>query len=1780
MGAAAINSSKAAFIVRILVESLQHRQDPRVLQIRRLLEAGFTGMRTDKRGVKRYYRDGRQIANPTAAEKKAVTNRGQRAVAKHLRISHDEAKSRISAIGPDTPPEHIKALANDLMNLSYKDLIRIKQDLGARGGWGSKAKMTDRLQQGVTRNELPTATRSGLQAVRVQRSADGKGLEIDPTGQSNRIAWQTPDGKLHSTAIGAYGHLKQNKHLVEPKAAEPEAPKADSQQPPTSNHTPLFDGDTTPRLSDDDVVGNKGWDTFYSGLGTEVVMSRMAQGMKGINGLEYAIYKRPSGKYQLVSRPATKANKPDQPQQSAAAKPELTRAKPRSLVTFGKPITGPSGAKIESYQWQHKTIDDEDKRDGEAAKRVSDWTKAINSVDTGKEIVHHFSVAMPDGSKKIVSLESAIKLLGYQPGDASAAKVRSTAASMRTLAMAQMQLAMTRQAAADNEAIKAKVAQMQPPEMEVQKGMFLGEPNPKHNTYIMGTARIMRPVSQLAGAGSKDPEEDIRQDLTDTWRKNQVIALGGDPYDIHKTQAESLQEKVKKLEKTLNASASTGYNQPEPPDEGEKPASPSQPEQGFTGIDAEGREWRNGELVAKQPEEPAKDEPEGTADTDKEENAFDRIEMGKTFKDKEGNEYLIHGKRYGLIQAFPIENGKPVVHSGSAKYFPITAAAKQRYADREHYNFSLNTDDFKGAMANADQPQEPAGESPASATEPAPTPAAPEAPAEKPKAKRKRKSRAKMTILGIVAKQGGINPQSVKAMANYKEQIVEGGLLHAIRKNGIDIGKMAESLERQGHFRTPPDRHADDYLLELMAKRSYSQLAEEHYNLDKEQEEYYKALEDAQGEHDEREVAAARGRGEEAGREEGENSSVSEVSGWDQPDEEGTGGAEEDDYDRSEPAGQELDTSFDFGANAEEPQEPETKSNSEPTPGFTGIDAQGREWRNGELVAKQEEPADAKPATDLFGNPLPVNQPKEPETMPGLFGERVPVAPDKPQATPSQPEPMPGTDNPLDRPDAAKKDDTQDMFGLFGPGSRQAAQEESPEDAPTSPAAVADQDQPGDTPRTKAARVSAALDADYENARASAMPNMGADIKGSARHKAMAWKGLKDAEENGTAEALVKRDVLLKQEPPKLSSILKGPNFVSVLTGHLILQSFPKDVHDYEKYISDPERHVSTPAQLRGQYYEAFTEVKKAVEENASQGSDTKAMALAVNKKIKELIGKFRKEEAGSYKAGDRYNPVANSLVDMQNRLVGRGPNSVSGRVRDFGERLQKKYGEPSPEMASKAISHVMDVLEGESFNQTFDTVQKGPDRFNAADYYVKYASRKGGRTIDENINAGQKFMMESVGMRGVQWGNTVTDEERRHHLHKSCEAMADLADMTGLPDQAMSLSGQLGLAIGARGIANALAHYEPTEKVINLTRKNGVGSLAHEWAHALDDYIGGGAGNYLSNTAAYSVPGEKSSRIAKAMHKLHWELQKTGYHDRLAAEVRRQFPGSRTQSDYWKGADETFARLFEVHIKNKLEKSGRQNTYLAGVSPGELWPTIQEAEAVAPHMEELMQAIKEEKFSRTTTQATPQEKPKSTSTEPVRQWAQTSPAAKPLDHGVLNIPLNKRGDIDAQIDKWKKQQQEKSEKAGREAAKKFTDDKKAAQELYDQYGDQIAKEFIAKHGGTVSDTKKTLQRLVKMKPTITRAKFAEFEAKIKAGLPLFKPNESANSATGNRGTFDPNSPKLNEAVMPTDHAAKIKLIQSIIAQTGATPPKPKQAQEAEQDPRVQRIRELLGQRC
>jgi hypothetical protein len=94
----------------------------------------------------------------------------------------------------------------------------------------------------------------------------------------------------------------------------------------------------------------------------------------------------------------------------------FSRKRPKQRVELERPLVGPSGAKLLAYEWQHKTVDDVDKRGEDVARRVSDWDKAEVSPHTGREIVHHFEVSLPSGDVHTVSAESVADLLGYGSG--------------------------------------------------------------------------------------------------------------------------------------------------------------------------------------------------------------------------------------------------------------------------------------------------------------------------------------------------------------------------------------------------------------------------------------------------------------------------------------------------------------------------------------------------------------------------------------------------------------------------------------------------------------------------------------------------------------------------------------------------------------------------------------------------------------------------------------------------------------------------------------------------------------------------------------------------------------------------------------------------------------------------------------------------------------------------------------------------------------------------------------------------------------------------------------------------------------------------------------------------------------------------------------------------------------------------------------------------------------------------------------------------------------------
>jgi len=115
----------------------------------------------------------------------------------------------------------------------------------------------------------------------------------------------------------------------------------------------------------------------------------------------------------------------------------------------------------------------------------------------------------------------------------------------------------------------------------------------------------------------------------------------------------------------------------------------------------------------------------------------------------------------------------------------------------------------------------------------------------------------------------------------------------------------------------------------------------------------------------------------------------------------------------------------------------------------------------------------------------------------------------------------------------------------------------------------------------------------------------------------------------------------------------------------------------------------------------------------------------------------------------------------------------------------------------------------------------------------------RSGKDWRKGNNISTEEFMKTFGFRGGEFGNWVKPEERRVMLNAAYDSFMDMAELLGIPPRALSLGGELSIAFGARGTMGAAAHYEPDRAVINLTRMNGAGSLAHEWAHAMDNYFG-----------------------------------------------------------------------------------------------------------------------------------------------------------------------------------------------------------------------------------------------------------------------------------------------------------------------------------------------------
>ncbi|MDA3906983.1 MAG: hypothetical protein PF484_13005 [Bacteroidales bacterium] len=287
----------------------------------------------------------------------------------------------------------------------------------------------------------------------------------------------------------------------------------------------------------------------------------------------------------------------------------------------------------------------------------------------------------------------------------------------------------------------------------------------------------------------------------------------------------------------------------------------------------------------------------------------------------------------------------------------------------------------------------------------------------------------------------------------------------------------------------------------------------------------------------------------------------------------------------------------------------------------------------------------------------------------------------------------------------------------------------------------------------------------------------------------------------------------------------------------------------------------------------------------------------------------------------------------------------------------------------------------------------------------LSYIKRTGGLLIEE---ADENTVIKKLHFKSLTLGNYVKDDEAKEHIRHFIASIVDLCEVL---DINLSINEALAIAFGAFGRGGkAMATYYPTRQLINLTKRNGDGSVAHEWGHFFDHFLNSfelstkplRSESYLNTIfenlgyrKKYFVGGKSSptkdwfkdilkTTIKKAvpdtiMHQSIAELivmlrfgyyaledKAVSYNDFDDTKKRRTdsylFHYSKLQGDYWKDIAEMFARSFECYVYDKLKEKDRVNNYLVsgGMFSFPVYPQNQERIYINKCFDNLIYAVKQ----------------------------------------------------------------------------------------------------------------------------------------------------------------------------------------------------------------------------
>lgn len=234
-----------------------------------------------------------------------------------------------------------------------------------------------------------------------------------------------------------------------------------------------------------------------------------------------------------------------------------SRFKPKETIIFDPEIVGVNGNKLISYTWAYEWTMLPNWEGELVDKRVSDWSQAEMSADTGKNIVHQFTVQTNEGYKT-VSAESVPILLGYVDRKQMKSLPTLTTAA-KTLAKQKLQLAILEAKKAEYDEAKKEIITDGFPEIvkgtieDLGIGYKESIASGKMKESDLPTVWKMGNIKVLQIDAGLTPSQERVEMLKSSYINDKLRERGINPYSANPiSQIRELKDRIARQERKLN----------------------------------------------------------------------------------------------------------------------------------------------------------------------------------------------------------------------------------------------------------------------------------------------------------------------------------------------------------------------------------------------------------------------------------------------------------------------------------------------------------------------------------------------------------------------------------------------------------------------------------------------------------------------------------------------------------------------------------------------------------------------------------------------------------------------------------------------------------------------------------------------------------------------------------------------------------------------------------------------------------------------------------------------------------------------------------------------------------------------------------------------------------------------------------------------------------------------------------------------------------------------------